>query len=439
LRHDPFQEGIMSATALSPLAGDRHDVLAQVQHGPIVVATDGTIASDAALELALALGGIHRAKVILISVIEPVAVVPMDFGIALPFAEIDQALRQSRIAKVNAQLDRLGLSHAGWALHVDNGDPASVIAATAREWEASVIVTGLGNHELSDRFLGSETAIRTLRSSSVPVLAVSESTDTLPRRAVVATDFSIASLDAARAAIRLMPELTELHLVHVMSRLEVPPDLMVAWDGLYTEPIAQSFERLTSALDVPKSITIKTVTREGKSAREIVRYAQSISADLIVTGSRGAGFMTRLLVGSTATGIIRGADCAVLAVPATAGSDRLIGIEEMAQGAESVDRWIEQLSTFSRKNAGRRTSLEVDDPDYGLLVQEHGYPLLGVVYDRHDAKVSIMLGDLEGTRRHLTRGISDPLSIDILRDGAGRDQALRIAHGNGQTLLTLEN
>ena len=429
----------MSATAISALEGYRQDVTGPVQkHGPIVVATDGSIGSDAALELATDLEGAHHAKVILLSVVEPVAVVPMDFGVALPFADIEHALRQSRIAKVSAQLERLELTQAGWHLHVEYGDPASVIAATAREREASVIVSGLGNHELADRILGSETAIRTLRSTSVPVLAVSHSADALPQRVVIATDFSVASLEAARVAIRLFPELSELHLVHVMTRLEGPPDLMVTWDGLYTEPIAESFTRLTSILGVPASVTVRTITREGKPAREVVSYARSIGADLIVTGSRGAGFMTRLLVGSTATGIIRGAECAVLAVPAAAGSDRLIGLDEMAAGAVSTERWIEQLTAFSRRNTGRRTSLEVDDPDYGLLVQEHGYPLLGVAYDRHDHKVSIMLGDLEGTRRHLTRGISDPQSVDILRDGAGRDQALRIAHGRGQTLLTLE-
>lgn len=411
----------------------------QAHLGPIVVATDGTLASDAALGLAAHLEKNHQAKVILLSVVEPVAVVPMDFGIALPFSDIEQALRKSRIEKVTSQLERTNLTHAGWSLKVEYGDPAALIAATARERDASVIITGLGIHELTDRILGSETAIRTLRSSTIPMLAVSDNTETLPRRAVIATDFSVASLEAARAAVRLFPALTELHLVHVMTRLELPPDLMVAWDGLYTEPISQSFERLTTALEAPESITIKSVIREGKAAREVVRYARSVGAELIVTGSRGAGFMTRLLVGSTATGIIRGADCAVLAVPAAVGSDRLIGMATMSGGDNSVEKWIEQLDTFSKRNVGRRTSLEVDDPEYGLLVLELGYPLLGAVYDRHDHKVSIMLGDFEGTRRHLTRGISDPESVDILRDAGGRDRALRIAHGRGQTLLILKD
>jgi hypothetical protein len=83
--------------------------------------------------------------------------------------------------------------------------------------------------------------------------------------------------------------------------------------------------------------------------------------------------------------------------------------------------------------------MEVDDPDFGMLVQEHGYPLLGVAYDHHDKRVEIMLGDLTGTQRHLTRGISNVRAVDVLRDASGRDLVLRVAHGPGQTLLTLEN
>ena len=48
-----------------------------------------------------------------------------------------------------------------------------------------------------------------------------------------------------------------------------------------------------------------------------------------------------------------------------------------------------------------------------------------------------MLGDFEGTGRHLTRGIGGVTGIDILRDEKGRDWILRIMHGAGQTILAL--
>jgi nucleotide-binding universal stress UspA family protein len=429
----------MTSATIAPASDAQGANVPAVQLGPIIVATDGTTACDEALRAARLLAVQNESKVVVLSVVEPVVVVPMDFGIALPYAEIENAQRQARSQKVIEQLDRVGARDAGWTTTIEYGEPAFEIATAAHDLKASVVISGLGHHELLDRVLGSETALRIVRASKSPVLAVTSRFAELPRRAVIATDFSVASLDSARVALRMFPSITVVYLVHVMSRVEVPPDVFVTWAGLYSEPIPKSFERLTTALDLPPSITVETITLEGKASREVLRFAREAGADLIVTGSRGAGLMSRLLVGSTATGIIRGADCPVLAVPAAPGSDRMVGVEEFSEGPNLEVRWAEELSVFTKRNAGRRTSLEVDDPDYGVLIQEHGYPLLGVAYDRHDQRVEIMLGDLSGTRRHLTRGISNVRSVDLLRDAFGRDRVLRVAHGRGQTLLTLEN
>jgi len=410
-----------------------------LKRGPIIVATDGSTSCDAALIAASRLAALHNTKVVVVSAVVPVVVVPMNFGISVPYSEIESAQRTERVNTVQTQLDRVGARDESWSTRIEYGEPAYEIATAARELDATVVIAGLGHHELLDRILGSETTLRIVRTSRSPVLAVPGRFDELPKRMVVATDFSIASLDSARAALRLFPSITAVHMVHVMSRLEVPPEVVVTWEGLYAEPIPQSFERLTSELDLPPWITIDTVTLDGKTSHEVLRYAQHVGADLIATGSRGAGLMSRLLVGSTATGIIRGATCAVLAVPAAPGSDRMVGVEGVVEGPDAEVRWAEELATFTKRNAGRRASLEVDDPDYGLMIQEHGYPLLGVAYDHHDKRVEIMLGDLRGTRRHLTRGISNVHSVDVLRDGRGRDRVLRVAHGRGQTLLTLEN
>ena len=88
------------------------------------------------------------------------------------------------------------------------------------------------------------------------------------------------------------------------------------------------------------------------------------------------------------------------------------------------------------RNIGRRGVLEVDDPEIGAQAQERDYPFLGATYDHHDARVELMFGELGYDGRHLSRSIGDIQSIDILQDELGRDLALRIAHGAGQTLLT---
>jgi hypothetical protein len=98
--------------------------------------------------------------------------------------------------------------------------------------------------------------------------------------------------------------------------------------------------------------------------------------------------------------------------------------------------WPSLLREFTVRNSVRPTSLEIDDIELGAQAQEHDYPLLGVSYDPHDECVQLMLGDLASYGRHLTRSITGADAIDVMTDEQGRDIALRIAHGAGQTLLT---
>ncbi len=97
-------------------------------------------------------------------------------------------------------------------------------------------------------------------------------------------------------------------------------------------------------------------------------------------------------------------------------------------------RWADELREFTNRNAGRRTVLEVDGPDYGAQKEEFDYPFRGVAFDARDGRVQIMLGDQASVEHHLTHSIQDPTKIDILRDG-GRDKALRVVHGDAQTVL----
>jgi hypothetical protein len=95
------------------------------------------------------------------------------------------------------------------------------------------------------------------------------------------------------------------------------------------------------------------------------------------------------------------------------------------------------LRDFTARNAGRLTRLEEDAPELGAQVEESSTPLRGIAYDPHGRSVEIMLGDLGTADGHLTRAIGNVTSVDLVTDPQGRDAALRIAHGNGQTLLRL--
>jgi nucleotide-binding universal stress UspA family protein len=405
--------------------------------GPILVASDGTASSDAAVKAALQLARHSDTTVAVLTVLEPLPLVSADFGLVLPPTDTDQTRRSALFEAVKTQMNRIAGTPTGWTIELRDGDPAAVIARTARETRARVIVTGLGHHDLLDRLFGGETALHTLRVSRIPVFAVAPAYDHLPRRAIVATDFSLASVRAARAGLALFDSLSLVYLVHVAPRLELQPEAFAAWMSLYGEGVGPAFERVRAELGLAPQVTVETITRQGKPSREVLDFARSAAVDLIITGSRGAGLIDRILVGSTATGIIRGAQCSVLAVPAPTGAERPVEARARDRTVIPTDKWADELKAFTRRNAGRRASLEVDDPELGAQAQEHDYPLLGVAYDHHDRRVEIMLGDLVGVQRHLTRGITDVSEIDIVPDEHGRDWILRVAHGRGQTILTL--
>ena len=406
--------------------------------GPILVATDGTESAESALRAAAMLAAHTGADVIALAVVEGLPLVAADYGIMIPPIDPPAERRQSMTQRVRTQLQSLNLDVAHWTIEVREGEPARTIAQAARELDARLIVLGLGHHELLDRIFGGETALHALRLARTPVLAVSPSFHALPRRAVVATDFTVASIAAARHAFELFDTVEAVTLLHVAPPLELQPDAFAAWMSVFGEGVRPAFERIKAELGLPQSVNVETVTKTGKPAREILEFARLTNADLIVTGSRGVGLVDRILVGSTATGILRGAKCAVFAVPARSGEQRLVWPSTGKPVTLDPARWGAELDAFTKRNVGRLASLEIDDPEMGAQAQEHDWPFLGATWDHHDEHVDIMLGDFQGVGRHLTRGIAGVTGIDLLKDETDRDWILRIVHGRGQTLLSLK-
>lgn len=403
--------------------------------GPIVVATDGTTSANAALKAAGLMVDRTGAHVTVLAVLEPLPLVAADYGLLLPPAETDEARRQALAQRVRDQIAEVVGGRPNWDVQVRDGDPAAVIARMGRESKARMIIAGIGHHDLLDRMFGGETALHTLRLSKVPVLAVPPGFVALPQRLAIAIDFSEPSIIAARAALALLPSVTMVYLVHVAPRLELQPEAYAAWMSDYSEGVEPAFARVREKLEIPAGVTVETMTLTGKPTKALLDFVKSAHIDAIVTGSRGAGLVDRILVGSTATGLIRGAHCAVFAVPTPLGATRRLPGGTPDEIPEN--EWADALEAFTRRNAGRVATLEVDDPEFGAQAQQHDYPFLGAAYDHNDRRIELMLGEMENSTRHLTRGIGDVRHLDLLKDAAGRDWVLRIAHGSGQTILTL--
>lgn len=405
---------------------------------PILVATDGAPQSEGALAVARALAGLLGANAEVIAVQPRLDLIVPDASMLLEPSVVTKLTTEltHRVREQCAEISAAGSGPALVSPDIESGEPERVICRVADDRGAQLVVVGIGRHDVADRIFGSETALKVARLSRAPVLAVPAELRAAPRRAIVGVDFSEASLRAAQDAVHVLAGGGTVHLVHVAPRER---SLLDPWmsDREYAELIRHRFIRFRARLVLPPNVTVDEHTRAGDAARELIACAHEMHAELIAAGSHGHGFVTRVVLGSVTTALLRAANCAVLVVPPNALPIRSSETADSSL-ALHVDssQWAAVLNDFTRTNAGRRTQLEIDDPEIGAQAQEHDYPLRGVTFDAHDKRVEIMLGADRGGEPHLSRSIGGVTSVDLLTDNDGHDVALRLRHGAGQTVLT---
>lgn len=143
----------------------------------------------------------------------------------------------------------------------------------------------------------------------------------MSRRILHPSDFSSASGAAFKKAVEMAKTgRGELMLVHVVS-----PVAPVAGEGyispkMYEEIAASSRAWAQKQLDklVAKAKTsgvrAKGSVLEGSAHEQVVRFARSKHADLIVMGTHGRSGLAKLFLGSVAGRVVAAAPCPVLTV-----------------------------------------------------------------------------------------------------------------------------
>jgi nucleotide-binding universal stress UspA family protein len=305
----------------------------------ILVATDGESQSRGALAAGSAMASRLDARVQVLTVnwfkgfIMPEAPLMVD-------PSLEAARRAGLLRRARAQTEPYTKTGAFESAEVRDGDPAQVVANVAAERHALFIIAGLGKHQIVDRLFRDETALRLIRVSRAPVLAVPESFppdfSQSPRRAIVAMDFSEGSARAAQAALALLPPRSTVELVHVRPREQDLGYALIPVEE-YQRSVAFNFSLLRRRLVVPDGACIQERVLAGNPAVELLALAADTHADLIAAGSHGYGFLARMVIGSVATKLLRGASCGVLVVPPDAAPDTL-GCELRAVDDIDVDQ-----------------------------------------------------------------------------------------------------
>ena len=165
------------------------------------------------------------------------------------------------------------------------------------------------------------------------------------RRIVVATDFSAFAERAVQRAVRVARQhAAQLHLMHVVRPLDLYPGVALApeaserHDRDLQETEQTRLDALASTLASQSGLSVQTATRLGRAHSEIAAYAQEIAADLVVAGSRGESSLADLLMGSTASRLLRVATCPVLIVknPAEAPYRRVLAAVDFSAGSATI-------------------------------------------------------------------------------------------------------
>ncbi len=221
------------------------------------------------------------------------------------------------------------------------GSAPSALAAYADEHKIDLVVmTTHGRGGLSRFWLGS-VADRLLRRIATPVLLLRPGSTSPPGQfhcVLIALDGSPRSEASIAPALPLARTTagTRLVLAHV---LEPTPTLLgPAWVEEECRRITEHFEQLANRLRMRGyTATVRVVTGEGTAAR-IHALARLEGADLIVVGTHAARGAERLILGSVADKVVRGATQPVLVVPTRTGRlmHDLLAMEGAGAAAESI-------------------------------------------------------------------------------------------------------
>lgn len=199
---------------------------------------------------------------------------------------------------------------------------------------------------------------------------------TTMRRVLCPVDFS----DGCRHAVDLALALAHgsgglLRAVHVLQPvpalvpftdpLSHPPGL---WTPEDTEAVRKDVLRFVAGEGAGSGVPVEAVCLEGNPAREILRDAEAVSADLLVMGTHGRTGFTRLLLGSVTEKVLRHAPCPVLTVPPRAPDAVPVGERAFARIVAAVDfsessqAALKEALALSRQYKAELTVVHVVEP-----------------------------------------------------------------------------
>ena len=120
--------------------------------------------------------------------------------------------------------------------------------------------------------------------------------------------------------VKLMAEKlgAKIELVHVVrgSSDFVGYEMGTAWYSNYEDALIRGGEKAMDRFVEEKlaGLDVETTIAVGDVAEEIIKYADKTGADMIIIGTHGRKGLDKIMFGSVAKGVVKGAHCPVLTV-----------------------------------------------------------------------------------------------------------------------------
>jgi nucleotide-binding universal stress UspA family protein len=282
--------------------------------GPIIVALKLTEGGEGALAAGWWLAGASHAKLHLLSVTDDASADHLAPGLP-PLPPEHHLPQPDPTRRLRERAARAGCYDAVDKVDVIEGPVSAVVARTANDRQARVVVVGTGRHGPVARVIYGERALEIVGAATSPVLVVPRTTRLPFTRAIVAVDFSVTAMRAAAAAVEMLAPGGRLTLAHVKTTL--PPEDSPHGRGTDACELRtrEMLARFADALPAPPGIDVETALLYGAVSDTIVTLANDLDADLVCCGRTRHSLAERIMVGSVSSALVRRSAAAVLVVP----------------------------------------------------------------------------------------------------------------------------
>ena len=298
------QHPVLSATTVTPPWPQR-----------VLVAIDGTIATDPAIRAALFFTRRTGSAVDVAAIYAPRIPVPhtperrgidaCERGDRVDAAHLIATVRSRYRELVPDRAER-----AHWRFHLEVGDPGATLVRLARETRPDLVIVGIAQREPLDGRAGGRTAVCASRYLTATLLAAASDDETSSRVIVVLPDGKLHA-PTLRAALACVSRPAKLWLAFPERHPALAPDMSDS------HAIAAAVRQVcggdsASALE---DVRFERLDIVGDMLSATLRHADELSAHLIAIPNRGDPGPVRAFLPNLAEPLLVSARCSVLVVP----------------------------------------------------------------------------------------------------------------------------